>query len=82
VSPLWKETGASVTWNMEQAEVLDSFFVSVFTGKCSSHTVQVREGKDRDQENEELPAVGENQVKDHFRKLKVHKSMGLDEVHP
>ncbi|KAK4828647.1 LOW QUALITY PROTEIN: hypothetical protein QYF61_000295 [Mycteria americana] len=28
------------------------------------------------------PTVGEDQVHDHLRNLKIHKSMGLDEMHP
>ena len=60
--PLQKETGDLVTWDMEKAEVLNDFFASVFTSKCSSHTTQVAEGKGRDWENEELPTVGEDQV--------------------
>ncbi|KFQ94507.1 RNA-directed DNA polymerase from mobile element jockey, partial [Nipponia nippon] len=36
----------------------------------------------RDWENEEPPTVGEDQVQDHLRNLKVHKSMGPDEMHP
>ncbi|KFR04903.1 hypothetical protein Y956_04690, partial [Nipponia nippon] len=39
-------------------------------------------GKGRDWENEEPPTVGEDQVRDHLRNLKVHKSMGPDEMHP
>ncbi|KGL96858.1 RNA-directed DNA polymerase from mobile element jockey, partial [Charadrius vociferus] len=35
-----------------------------------------------DWENEEPPTVGEEQVRDHLRNLKVHKSMGPDEIHP
>ncbi|GAB0207770.1 mitochondrial enolase superfamily member 1 [Grus japonensis] len=80
VGPLRKETGDRVTQDMEKAEVLDDFFASVFTGKCLSHTAQVTEG--RDWENAELPTVGEDQVGDHLRNLKVHKSMGPDEMHP
>ncbi|KFW04470.1 hypothetical protein N327_11216, partial [Fulmarus glacialis] len=34
-----------------------------------------------DLENEEPPTVGEDQVRDHLRNLKVHKSMGPDEIH-
>ena len=82
MGPLWKETGDLVTQDMEKAEVLNDFFASVFTGKCSSHTAQVAEGKGRDWENEEPPTVGEDQVRDHLRNLKVHKSMGPDEMHP
>ncbi|GAB0190922.1 mitochondrial enolase superfamily member 1 [Grus japonensis] len=66
---------------MEKAEVLNSFFASVFTGKCLSHAAQVTEGKGRDWENEELPTVGEDQVREYLRNLKVHKSMGPDEMH-
>ncbi|KFP94428.1 hypothetical protein N329_13121, partial [Haliaeetus albicilla] len=35
----------------------------------------------RDWENEEPPTV-DDQVRDHLRYLKVHKSMGPDEMHP
>ncbi|GAB0207047.1 mitochondrial enolase superfamily member 1 [Grus japonensis] len=65
---------------MEKAEVLNDFFASVFTNKCSSHTAQVTEGKGRDRENAELPTVGEDQVREYLRNLKVHKSMGPEEM--
>ncbi|GAB0204075.1 cAMP-dependent protein kinase inhibitor alpha [Grus japonensis] len=68
-----------VTQDMGKAEVLNEFFASVFTSKCLSHTVT--EDKGRDWENEELPTVGEDQVRDHLRNLKMHKSMGPDEIH-
>ncbi|GAB0205336.1 mitochondrial enolase superfamily member 1 [Grus japonensis] len=79
VGPLQNETGELVTQDMEKAEVLNDFFVSVFTGKCLSHTAQVAEG--RDWENAEPPTVGEDQVQEYLRNLKVHKSMGPDELH-
>ncbi|PKU32030.1 rna-directed dna polymerase from mobile element hypothetical protein [Limosa lapponica baueri] len=47
----------------------------------SNHTAKVAEGKNRGYENEELPTVGEDQDRDHLRNLKVHKSMGPDEIH-
>lgn len=43
---------------MENAEVLNDLFASVFTGKSSSHIAQAPEGKGRDWENEELPVLG------------------------
>ncbi|KAK4811348.1 hypothetical protein QYF61_027577 [Mycteria americana] len=67
---------------MEKAELLAGVKPqhSVFTSKCSSHTAQLTESKGRDWENEVLPTVGD-QVRDHLRNLKVHKSMGRDEMH-
>ncbi|XP_076217536.1 uncharacterized protein LOC143172166 [Aptenodytes patagonicus] len=82
VGPLRNETGDLVTRDTEKAEVLNDFFASVFTGKCSSLTAQAAEGKGGDWENEEPPTVGEDQVQDHLRHLKVHESMGPDEIHP
>ncbi|GAB0205104.1 mitochondrial enolase superfamily member 1 [Grus japonensis] len=70
-----------VTQDMEKAEVLNSFFASVFTSKGSSHTGEVTEGTGRDWENAELPTVGEDQVWEYLRNLEAHKSMGPDEMH-
>ena len=79
VGPLRNERGDLVTQDMEKAEVLSDFFASVFTGKSLSHFVQVTEG--RDWENAEPPTVGEDQVREYLRNLKVHKSMRPDELH-
>jgi len=76
MGPLQKERGDLVTQNMEKVQVLNKFFPSVFT------SAQVTEGTGRERENEELPTVGEDQVHDHPRNLKMHKSMGPGEVHP
>ncbi|GAB0179078.1 mitochondrial enolase superfamily member 1 [Grus japonensis] len=62
VGPLRNETGNLVTQDMEKAEVLNNFFALVFSGKCSSHTGQVAEGKGRDWENAEPPTVEEDHV--------------------
>ncbi|GAB0178869.1 mitochondrial enolase superfamily member 1 [Grus japonensis] len=82
VGPLRNEMGDLVTQDMEKAEVLNDFFASVFTGKCLSRAAQVTEGKDRDWDNAEPPTVGEDQLREYLRNLKVHKSMGPDELHP
>jgi len=81
VGPLQKEAGDLVTWIMEKAEVLNDVFASVFDRMCSSHTTQGAEGKGGDWGNEEPPSAGEDQVQDHLRNLKVHKSMGPEEMH-
>jgi len=47
----------------------------------SSHTAQVTKGKGRDWQNEEPPTVRKDQMSDHPRNLKVHKTMGPGEVH-
>lgn len=33
------------TWDVEDAEVCNDFFASVFTGKCSKHPGKIAEGK-------------------------------------
>ncbi|PKU39222.1 rna-directed dna polymerase from mobile element jockey-like [Limosa lapponica baueri] len=80
--PLRKETGDLATQDMDKAELLNNFFSSVFTGKGSNHTAQVTEGKNRGSENEELPTVQEDRVRDLLRNLNVRKSMGPDKIHP
>lgn len=60
MGPLQKEIEGMINWDMEKAKVLNNIFGSVFTGKCSSHTAQAAEGKDRNWENEELPTTGED----------------------
>ncbi|GAB0184135.1 mitochondrial enolase superfamily member 1 [Grus japonensis] len=47
-----------------------------------SHTAQITEGRGRNWENAEPPTVGEDQVREYLRHLKVQKSMGPDEMHP
>lgn len=56
-------------------------FLPVFTSKCSGHTTKVTEGEDRGWENEEAPTVGEDQVQDDLRNLKVPQSMRHHDMH-
>jgi len=55
--------------------VLNDFFASSFTGKGSSHTAQAAESKGKNWAKEDLTAVSEDQIQDHLKNLKVHKSM-------
>jgi len=75
-----KETWLAGIWRRLRYSA--TFFASVFTGKCFSHTTQVAVGKGRDWGSEEPPTTGEQQVRDHVRNLKVPTSMGPDEMHP
>ncbi|GAB0203579.1 mitochondrial enolase superfamily member 1 [Grus japonensis] len=69
MGPLQNETGDLVTQDMEKAET-----------SLANARAQVAEG--RDWENAEPPTVGEDQVREYLRNLKVHKSMGPEEMHP
>lgn len=79
---LWKMWALSrrkwETWLTVTYKALNNFFVLVFTGRCSSHTIQVVEGKDMDRKNEEPHTVGD-QIQDHLRNFNVHTES--DEMH-
>ena len=62
--------------------MLNDFFASAFTGKGSSHTAQAAESKGKNRAKEDLTAVSEDQIQDHLKNLKVHKSMERNETHP
>lgn len=81
-APLYKEKGNLVFWDLEMVEMVNNFFVSVFTGKCSSHTAWAihTEGKGKDCKNKELPAVREDQIWDHLRIKMMHKPMEPDKT--
>jgi len=74
MGPLQKETGNLVIRDIERA--------SVFSSKGSSHTTRAAESKGKSLEKEDLSAVSEDQVQDHLKNLKAHKSTGPDEIHP
>ncbi|GAB0180977.1 mitochondrial enolase superfamily member 1 [Grus japonensis] len=71
------EKGIEDTWN----EIKEVDGIRIFPSKGSSYTTQVAEGKGRDWENEEPPTEGEDQIQEYLKNLKVHKSMGPDEMH-
>ncbi|CAM4574301.1 unnamed protein product [Caretta caretta] len=79
VGPLLNEGGNLVTEDVEKANVLYASFASVFTNKVSSQTTALGStawgGGDQ-------PSVEKEVVRDYLEKLDVHKSMGLDVLHP
>ncbi|KAJ7425272.1 rna-directed dna polymerase from mobile element jockey-like [Pitangus sulphuratus] len=74
--------GDLATWEMKRLGVLHHFFASFFTGNCSIHFAQLAKDKHRDWEMAESPAVGEDQVQDHQKNLKVPKTMGPGIIQP
>jgi len=66
-----------IVFSEERTEVFVILQYCAAMCKCTSHSVQVSEGKGRDWENEELAAIGEGQVRDHLRNLKLHKFPSL-----
>ena len=53
----------------------------VFTVKGSSHTTQIAEGNGKMMKKVDLPAVSEDQVEDHLKNLKAHKSMEPNKIY-
>ncbi|CAM5115567.1 unnamed protein product [Eretmochelys imbricata] len=78
VGPLLNEGGNLVTEDVEKANVLNTFFASVFMNKVSSQTTALGStawgGGDQ-------PSVEKEVVRDYLEKLDEHKSMGLDALH-
>ncbi|CAM4640609.1 unnamed protein product [Lepidochelys kempii] len=78
VGPLLNEGGNLVTEDVEKANVLNAFFVSVFTNKVSSQTTALGStawgGGGQ-------PSVEKEVVQDYLEKLDEHKSMGPDALH-
>lgn len=55
---------------------------SIFSSKFSTHTAQLTEFKDRNQDNNVPPTREKHKVQDHLRNLKEYKSVGPNDVHP
>ncbi|CAM5127912.1 unnamed protein product [Eretmochelys imbricata] len=76
---LLNEGGNVVTEDVEKANVLNAFFASVFTNKVSSQTTALGSTA---WGGGSQPSVKKEVVRDYLEKLDVHKSMGLDALHP
>ncbi|PKU48444.1 rna-directed dna polymerase from mobile element jockey-like [Limosa lapponica baueri] len=73
--------GPAARQQLIKARLCNSFtltqhwYAEVFTGKCSSRTTQLAGGKGSNWENEESHTVGEDQVQDYRRNLKMIRGL-------
>ncbi|KAM6036240.1 uncharacterized protein LJ206_001286 [Theristicus caerulescens] len=79
IGPLLNSRGESVTNNAEKAEVLNTFFTSVFTNTVGSQALGTKIQFDR---NTDPPSVKEELVCELLQELDPYKSMGPDAIHP
>ncbi|KAK4816298.1 LOW QUALITY PROTEIN: hypothetical protein QYF61_014596 [Mycteria americana] len=71
-----KKSFYSTLEDIEKPEVLNAFFVSIFTGKTSLQESQALETSGKVWSKEDLPWVEQDQIREHLNKLDIHKSMG------
>ncbi|KAK4832283.1 LOW QUALITY PROTEIN: hypothetical protein QYF61_021682 [Mycteria americana] len=80
--PLLDVGGNIATKNEEKAEVLNAFFISVFSSQTSyPQGIQPPDLEYRDREQNEPPIIQEEAVNDLLHHLDTHKSMGPDGIH-
>ncbi|KAK4827438.1 hypothetical protein QYF61_017995 [Mycteria americana] len=82
VGPLLNETGHLVTQGMEKAEVLNVFFIPVFSSKTGLQESQASETRGKGWSKEDVLLVEKVQFRKYVSKLDIHKSMDPDGMHP
>lgn len=75
---LWTGAVALVPQGMEKAELLNALFTSFFASKTDLQKSKALEIKGKVWSKEHLPLVEEDQVREYFSNLDIHKSMGCD----
>ncbi|XP_064909576.1 gamma-1-syntrophin isoform X3 [Columba livia] len=82
VGPLMNGVGALVAEDTEKEELLNAFFVSVYSaGGCPGEPC-TPETPDETRSMEEFALVDEDWVREQLNSLDIHKSMGPDGMHP
>lgn len=66
---------------MGKAEVLDEFFVSIFTGYQASHASHVPELQGEGWGNK-IPLLEQSKFRDQLMRMYVYKYVGPDGMHP
>ncbi|GAB0180769.1 mitochondrial enolase superfamily member 1 [Grus japonensis] len=79
IGPLLNRRGELVTNNTEKAEVLNTFFTSVFTSTVGPQALGTKIQVDA---NADPPSAKEELVCELLQKLDPYKSMGPDNIHP
>jgi len=82
VGLLLSEVGVLVTEDAEKADLLNAFFISVFSAKASPQESQALEVREEAWRKKDLPLVEKDCVRDHLSNLDAQKSMGPDGMHP